>query len=168
METVAANFVFIIKLAIDPVEISGGGQSLMKGGIKNRNLGTVGKKALGFPDSREIGRVMKRRQLTVLLDRRKNLIIDYHRCRIIFSPMDNPVTHHPHIGQTGEYSPVFIKKSLADQIHGLVVTGNGLFYYQFTLGSFLGQHPFGFSNSFNQALAQTFPLGHQEDFVFQG
>ena len=91
VEAISANAMLLIQAVRNPVKICLFRHRLMKGGIENSNHRDPGHQFLAGINSRQIGRVVKRRQVGYLFNRTLDFFCDPHRFGKFLSPMHDPM-----------------------------------------------------------------------------
>ena len=93
VEAVTAHPVHSVEFIRQGVTVGMGWHALVKGGVKNRHMGRLGKNRTGGANADQVGRVMQRRKRGVGLDRGHYLGINQGRTGELLAAVHHPVTY---------------------------------------------------------------------------
>jgi hypothetical protein len=125
----------------------------MEGGVEDGDLLDAGEHSYGLVDAGEVGRIVKRGELGVLLYRRDDFGVDYHRLGVALASVDDAMAYGPYFAQVLDEAESRVRQGLLDEGEGRPMVGNGELPGDFPLGSALGKSAQGLADPLDDALS---------------
>jgi hypothetical protein len=168
VEPVAPDTVLLVELVGQAVMVGGRGHGLVERGVEHRHLLHAGQHRLRFPDAREVGRVVQRREIGALFDGFHDRIVDDYRGGVALAAVHYPVADAGDFREIGENTPVRVGQGLAHELHGHLVVRHLHRARVVAARGLLHDASLQFADALNDAFPEAGALRHLPDLVLQG